>query len=257
MDILINQNSLTIGDISIPLLATQTEELEIAVPYMLHGPFIYRLSQKDEAHLLRRILMNGLLPERRLSNRLRVNSLKHKINHPVHLRKFGQAFLEKHYCIMPDGTHKNCWAAYRNGDFDADSRKDRFVKRTLPKIGGYVFSCLISASCFYACAVLLGHHINCFALLTLLFLTIITAIPFVSRIVESIQKFKIFTLPVILMVSGAILGKIIPNDNYNIIIILWTSLGSIGTVLFLGVIGVFAIIMALMCLFDIFQYKHL
>lgn len=257
MNTLTQPNVLMIGDISIPLLATHPEELEIAVPYKLHDFFIYRLSQKDEAHLLRRTLMNGLLPERRLCNRLLVNAPKHKINHPIHLRKFGKAFLERHYCILPDGTHKNCWIAYRNGDFNVGSRKDRFVKYTLPKIVGYLFLFLLSATCFYVCAALLDHPINYLALLTLLFLTIITAIPFVSQIVESLQKFKIFALPAVLMGSGAILGRMIPNDNYNIIIVLWTSLGSIGTVLCLCVIGVFAIIMALMCLFDVFQYKHL
>lgn len=258
MDALVQQNQLIIDDIVIPLLATIEDEMVVDVSYLLHGPYIYRLSQRNEAHLLRRILINGLLPEYRLCRNLITKTPKRKINHPMHLQKFGQAFLKCHHCVLPDGTKKNCWTAYRDGDFNAlGGLKKRFIQLMLPKIEGCFFSCFLAFTCFYTCAGLLGHPMNGIGLVLLLFLTTMAAIPFTSRIISTIRKFNFLILPGVLVVMGAVLEKIGSHGNDNVFIVLWTSLGSIGTILCLGMIGIFSIVMSLMCLIDIFRPKYL
>lgn len=89
------------------------------------------------------------------------------------------------------------------------------------------------------------------------FLTAITAIPFIQRIINFLKEFSFLILPIVLMIFGAILNIIIPPNNQNVIIVVWTSLGSIGTILCLGGIGIFAVITSFMCLFDIFKFKYL
>lgn len=258
MDALVQQNQLRIGDITIPLLATIEDEMVVDVSYLLHGPYIYRLSQRNEAHLLRRTLINGLLPEYRLCRNLITKTSKRKINHPMHLQKFGQAFLKCHHCVFPDGTKKNCWTAYRDGDFNAlGGLKERFIQLILPRIEGCIFSYFIAFTCFYTCAGLLGHPVNGIGLVLLLFLTTMAAIPFISRIVNAIQEFNFLILPGVLMAMGAVLEKIGSHENDSAFIVLWTSLGSIGTILCLGGIGIFSIAMSLMCLIDIFRPKYL
>lgn len=59
------------------------------------------------------------------------------------------------------------------------------------------------------------------------------------------------------MAMGAVLEKIGSHENDSAFIVLWTSLGSIGTILCLGGIGIFSIAMSLMCLIDIFRPKYL
>lgn len=109
----------------------------------------------------------------------------------MHLQKFGQAFLKCHHCVLPDGTKKNCWTAYRDGDFNAlGGLKERFIQLILPKIEGCIFSYFIAFTCFYTCAGLLGHPVNGIGLVLLLFLTTMAAIPFISRIVNAIQEFN-------------------------------------------------------------------
>lgn len=144
----IQQNNLIIADITIPLLASESVDMEVAVPYTFQHPYIYHVSQRDEAHLLRRMLMNGLLPEYRVCKKTLVDVYNKKINHTKHLRKFGKVFLQSHLCIMPNGTIKNCWDAYNNGDFIALGRKAKFNLRILPKIGGCIFLYLLAATCF-------------------------------------------------------------------------------------------------------------
>lgn len=254
----IKQNNLIIADITIPLLAAENMDMKVTVPYTFHNPYIYHVSQRDEAHLLRRILINGLLPEYRVCKKTLVDDYKNKkINHPIHLQKFGKVFLQSHRCIMPNGTTKNCWDAYRNGDFIALGRKERFNQRILPKIGGCIFLYLLAATCFYTCMGLLEHPINKLGVMILSFLTAITAIPFIQRIINFLKEFSFLILPIVLMIFGAILNIIIPPNNQNVIIVVWTSLGSIGTILCLGGIGIFAVITSFMCLFDIFKFKYL
>lgn len=250
------QNKLIIADIAIPLLASENMYMEVTVPYMFCNPYIYRIAQNDEVHLLRRILINGLLPEHSICKKSLVNVHKNKISHPEHLQKFGKVFLQNHRCIKPDGTTKNCWDAYRDGDFIAPGRKEIFKSRILPKIGGYIFSSLLAATCFYTCMWLLEHPINTFGIAMLWFLTMIAAIPFIQRIKNFLKEFSPLIFPSILMFFGAILNIIVSDNNENVIMALWTSLGAIGTMLCLGGIGIFAVVMSFMCLFDIFNSKY-
>lgn len=253
----IQNDRLILDGISIPLLADDKAECEIVVPYMLHSAYIYRFSQCDEAHLLRRILINGLVPEQRLCKSRIINTPKHKIDHPYHWGKLGKEFLKRHYCILPDGTNKNCWLAYKDGDFPAISRKERIYRQVVPRIGGYVSACLMAATCFYSCAFLLGQATNGFALTILIFLTMISAIPFIHKISKAIEEFSFLTVPTILMIIGAVIEKISNGDATNMFISLWGALGSIGTIICLGVGGIACIIFAFMLLFDIFHDKYL
>lgn len=253
----IYNNGVVINDKFIPLLASERGEFEIAVPYLLHTPFIYRISRYDECHLLRRILINGLIPERRLCKNLIINACKRKIDHPYHWRKLGKEFLKKHHCVMPDGTRKNCWLAYKEGDFPACGRRNRIFRQIIPRIGGCISAYLMAATCFYSCTLLLGHEVNGFALTILIFLTVISAIPFIHKISKAIEELSFLILPTILMITGAIIERISNGDASNTLIGLWGTLGSIGTVLCLGAGGLICMIMAIMHLFDIFQDKYL
>ncbi len=254
----IQQNNLIIAGITIPLLAAANMDMKVTIPYTFHNPYIYHVSQRDEARLLRRILIHGLLPTYRVCKKTLVDDYKNKkINHPIHLQKFGKVFLQSHRCIMPNGTIKNCWDAYRNGDFIALGRKERFNQRILPKIGGFIFFYLLAAICFYTCMWLLEYPIDKLGIIILYFLTAITAIPFIQRIINFLKEFSFLILPSALMICGAFLNLIVPHNNQNVIIVLWTSLGSIGTVLCLGGIGIFAVITSFMCMFDIFKSKYL
>lgn len=62
----IQQNNLIIAGITIPLLAAANMDMKVTVPYTFHNPYIYHVSQRDEARLLRRILIHGLLPTYRV-----------------------------------------------------------------------------------------------------------------------------------------------------------------------------------------------
>lgn len=251
----IQQNNLIIADIAIPLLASESTDMEVTVPDMFRSSYIYHVSRRDEAHLLRRTLINGLLPEHRICKKMLVDAYNKKINHPEHLQKFGKAFLQSHQCIMPNGTTKNCWDAYKNGDFIALGRKAMFSSRILPKIGSYIFLSLLAAACLCSCVKLLGHPIDILALIILYYLTALSAIPFMQRIRNCFEEVSSFILPGVLMISGAILNIIVPFEDQNAIMAIWTSLGSIGTILFLGIIGIYAAIMSFMCMLEIFKLK--
>lgn len=76
-----------------------------------------------------------------------------------------------------------------------------------------------------------------------------------QRIRNCFEEVSSFILPGVLMISGAILNIIVPFEDQNAIMAIWTSLGSIGTILFLGIIGIYAAIMSFMCMLEIFKLK--
>lgn len=154
---------------------------------------------------------------------------------------------------MPDGTYKNCWLAYKEGVFGVDSYKVRL----LPRLGGYLSFSLMACTCFYTCSALLEHVVNYLALTILICLTAISIIPFVNKILKWMQDFKILFFPAVMMGMGAVLDQFLSGNDYNLLITLWATLGSIGTVLCLGAGGIICVIMAFMYLFDIFQDKYL
>lgn len=119
-------NKLIIGNMQIPLLATEEKPLRISYRYMF-GEAVHELNQRQEAHLLRRYLINELAPTPYNAKRTCVNRAG------IHIcpEKLGVELLKMHQCYDSD-KQLNCFEAYCAGHFStADEQKPLSLKEDL------------------------------------------------------------------------------------------------------------------------------